>query len=113
MQLVSHRYTLAAYLALAASCGAAVASVFKRGRGCGGGGGGGGGGSRGRGVSFSGGGGGGGGMARAADAARATLWWTFLLPLLALSTAPHQEPRFLLPVALPLVGLYTFNAVDP
>jgi len=31
------------------------------------------------------------------------LWGTVLLPLVVLSVAPHQEARFLLPAALPLV----------
>lgn len=42
--------------------------------------------------------------ASTARAARATLSWMVWLPLLALSTAPHQEPRFLLPLLLPLAA---------
>lgn len=33
------------------------------------------------------------------------LWGTVLLPLVVLSVAPHQEPRFLLPAAVPLAVL--------
>lgn len=35
---------------------------------------------------------------------RATLSWMVWFPLVALSTAPHQEPRFLLPLLLPLAA---------
>lgn len=41
----------------------------------------------------------------AATALHWALLWAVLLPLAVLSTAPHQEPRFLLPVAAPLVSL--------
>ena len=36
---------------------------------------------------------------------RATLSWMVWFPLVALSTAPHQEPRFLLPLLLPLAAM--------
>ena len=41
----------------------------------------------------------------AASALRTSLIWSVVLPLLVLSTAPHQEPRFLLPIAPALVSL--------
>ena len=41
---------------------------------------------------------------RAARKDRAMLAWMVWFPLVALSTAPHQEPRFLLPLLLPLAA---------
>ncbi len=38
--------------------------------------------------------------------ARATCHWTIVSGLILLSCAPHQEPRFLLPLIVPLVYLY-------
>jgi hypothetical protein len=43
--------------------------------------------------------------------ARATCQWTIVFGLILLSGAPHQEPRFLLPLIVPLVYLYGRDVV--
>ena len=49
-------------------------------------------------------------LRRARDA-RALLAWSFWLPLLVLSAAPHQELRFLLPALVPLSALHGASAL--
>ena len=49
-------------------------------------------------------------LRRARDA-RASLAWSFWLPLLVLSAAPHQELRFLLPALVPLSALHGASAL--
>jgi len=53
-----------------------------------------------------GGGSSGGGGGGSGDASRRALAWAMALPMAALSAAPHQEPRFLLPLLLPAALLH-------